>query len=143
MLVTLTDATRIMSACVERGNAGYGTACVAGVHAWHGSRCVRERWSTRGTGWGVTGGSPGTLQLAALPGALATLPFVYPLPYTGLRPPIYRVFALSTSLQPATSDRFSEKPARLSTPYLSSSSSSSLLDCIKSWHLCLSLSRSS
>jgi hypothetical protein len=28
----------------------------------------------------MTGGSPGTLQVAALPGALAT-PFVYPLPY--------------------------------------------------------------
>ena len=39
----LTDATRIMCACVERGNAGYGTVCVVCMHGGGALRSVRER----------------------------------------------------------------------------------------------------
>jgi hypothetical protein len=70
MSMTLTDATRIMCACVERGNAGYGTVCVVCMHGGGGLRYVRERWSTRATGRSVTGGSPGTLRARRVAGGV-------------------------------------------------------------------------
>jgi len=68
MLMMLTDATRIMCACVERGNAGLRSwcACMAVVGLrWvaYGGEMEHEN---DGAGRGVTGGSPKTLQLAAL-----------------------------------------------------------------------------
>lgn len=104
----------------------------------------------RATRRGVTGRSPGTLQLAALPGALAIcLPLHLFILFSHTQAYyyyIYRVFALAIHRHPCNLQPFLRETCSplhaISTILLLLAPRSSLVDWIKSWHLSLSVSLS-